>query len=98
SPKKTLGTLVAIGRNSPRISAGASGFGSHMSRCDGPPFRKMMMHESAPALVFRDSSARNNIGRLRPTYEAAPAWIIWRREMRGPGQEVIAGSRGVSGM
>ena len=32
-------SFVAIGRNSPRISAGASGFRSHRSRCDGPPGR-----------------------------------------------------------
>ena len=33
------GTLVAIGRKAPRISAGASGLRSHMSRCGGPPSR-----------------------------------------------------------
>ena len=37
------GTLVRIGRNSPRYSFGASGFGSYMSRWDGPPGRKIMM-------------------------------------------------------
>ena len=31
------GTLVAIGRKSPRISAGAFGFKSQRSKCDGPP-------------------------------------------------------------
>ena len=31
------GTLVLIGRNSPRNSAGASGLRSYMSMCDGPP-------------------------------------------------------------
>ena len=30
------GTDVAIGLNSPRTSAGASGLGSNVSRCDGP--------------------------------------------------------------
>ena len=29
--------------NSPRISGGASGFMSHMSRCGGPPSRNRMM-------------------------------------------------------
>ena len=33
------GTLVAIGRNSPRTSRGASGLGSQVSSCDGPPCR-----------------------------------------------------------
>lgn len=31
------GTLVLIGLNSPRISVGASGFRSHISKCEGPP-------------------------------------------------------------
>ncbi len=31
------GTRVAMGWNSPRISTGASGLRSRMSRCDGPP-------------------------------------------------------------
>jgi hypothetical protein len=35
----TPGTLVAIGLNSPLNSAGASGFRSYMSMCDGPPGR-----------------------------------------------------------
>ena len=35
------GVLVAIGRNSPRISAGASGLRSKLSSCDNPPERKM---------------------------------------------------------
>ena len=33
----TPGTRVALGLNSPRISAAASGFRSQMSRWDGPP-------------------------------------------------------------
>ena len=33
------GTFVSMGRNSPRISAGAFGFGSQRSMCDGPPGR-----------------------------------------------------------
>ena len=33
------GTLVWIGLNSPRTSAGASGLRSHMSMCGGPPGR-----------------------------------------------------------
>ena len=31
------GTLVEIGEKIPRISAGASGLGSNVSYCDGPP-------------------------------------------------------------
>ena len=37
SPTSIPGTFVAIGRNSPRNSAGASGFRSYMSRWLGPP-------------------------------------------------------------
>ena len=33
------GTFVAMGLNSPRISEGAFGFKSNMSRCEGPPDR-----------------------------------------------------------
>jgi hypothetical protein len=37
SQTRTPGTTVAIVWYSPRISAGASGLGSNVSRCDGPP-------------------------------------------------------------
>ena len=36
-----------MGLNSPRISAGASGFMSNVSRWEGPPFKKMTMHDFA---------------------------------------------------
>ena len=38
SQKRIPGTLVAIDLNSPRISAGASGLGSNVSCCGGPPW------------------------------------------------------------
>ena len=38
------------GRNSPRISAGASGFRSKLSSCDNPPERKIKMTEGAFAV------------------------------------------------
>src|SRR5689334_12550457 len=41
------GTLVAIGANGPRTSAGASGLGSKVECCAGPPFRKSTMHDLA---------------------------------------------------
>ena len=31
------GTVVRMGRNGPRYSAGALGLGSQVSRCEGPP-------------------------------------------------------------
>jgi len=43
----TPGRRVAIGRNSPRISAGASGFMSNMSIWLGAPVRKTIMTERA---------------------------------------------------
>ena len=45
------GTVVATGRNSPRISTGASGFMSHMSRWLGPPLRNTRMQWSAAAVA-----------------------------------------------
>src|SRR5438445_631049 len=36
----TPGTLVWMGRNSPRYSTGASGLRSYMSMCDGPLLRE----------------------------------------------------------
>src|SRR6266436_3382761 len=41
------GILVLIGFNSPRMLAGASGFGSQMSIWLGPPCRKTMMTDFA---------------------------------------------------
>src|SRR4051794_7146442 len=38
-PKRMPGKLVGIGPNSPRISGGASGFGSQVECCGGPPIR-----------------------------------------------------------
>ena len=78
------GTLVAIGLNSPRIAAGASGFMSHMSSWLGPPLRKTRMHASAfgvgPKPVRRASSALSRPGRPRPQSPIPPTWSIRRRE------------------
>ena len=41
------GTGVAIGPNSPRTSAGASGFGSQVECCGGPPIRNRTMQAFA---------------------------------------------------
>ena len=55
-------TFVLIGLNSPRISAGASGFRSHRSWCGGPPGRKILISdlcERADALLgFGPQAAR----------------------------------------
>ena len=41
------GTVVAIGPNSPRTSAGASGLGSQVECWGGPPIRNSTMHDLA---------------------------------------------------
>ena len=51
------GTLVAIGLNSPRISAGASVLISHMSWCGGPPPRKILI-----TALWDDARARACLG------------------------------------
>ena len=39
SEKRTPGRVVGMVPNSPRMSSGASGFGSNVSSCAGPPDR-----------------------------------------------------------
>ena len=67
------GTLVAIGRNSPRTCSGASGLRSHVSCCAGPPHMKSRMHAFArpkvvprPGPVAASARARSKFGRPRP--------------------------------
>jgi hypothetical protein len=56
---RTPGVLVAIVPKLPRISAGASGFGSQVSSWLGPPHMKIIKHDFArpnptgPAAVAR---------------------------------------------
>jgi hypothetical protein len=75
-----------MGLNSPRTSAGAAGFMSHMSRWLGPPLRKMTMQESARAFAGRRLSACSRRGRFSPSSPAAPACSTARRDGIGPGQ------------
>ena len=75
------GTLVAIGRNGPRISIGAAGLGSKVSCCGGPPERKMIRHELArgrPASVAARPARR--AGNPRPSAPRPPTRISSRRE------------------
>ena len=51
------GTLVAIGRNGPRISSGASGFMSQVSSCDGPPTRNSRMQLMSRSLATAPEAA-----------------------------------------
>jgi len=47
SQKWTPGIRVGIDRKLSRISEGASGLGSKVSCCGGPPARKIRMHDLA---------------------------------------------------
>jgi hypothetical protein len=63
-------TLVEIELSSPRISAGASGFMSQVSSCDGPPLRNTWMHRLALPNDGRGSpslaEARDRVGGMSP--------------------------------
>src|SRR5262245_61599257 len=80
------GTDVSIGENSPRMFAGASGFGSHVSCCGGPPVRNSRTHrfarpnvesETAVAATVRDG---NNGSADNPATDSHV-----RREIAGKG-------------
>ncbi len=66
------GTLVRIGRNSPRIPSGASGFRSNMSWCGGPPARKIMMTALCERRTPDWLSARSRPGSDRPPRASPP--------------------------
>src|SRR5437667_5534355 len=68
------GILVLMGLNSPRMFDGASGLGSQISMCDGPPCRKII------TTLLADSQPR------APAYLlAAPAWA-WSRQKKKCGR------------
>src|SRR5262249_37245328 len=75
------GSEVAIGLNSPRISAGACGFMSNMSMWLGPPSRLNMMTERAlPRGGVSPPVARNRRGKVQPPNSAkAPTRSSSRR-------------------
>src|SRR4051812_50105373 len=85
-------TFVGETPNSPRYSTGASGLGSHMSMCDGPPrIHRMMTDGSRPPFVFGAEtgfdSARSSSARLRPAVPSRPARRKDRRALgRGRGE------------
>ena len=89
-PRQMLGDRQArlAGRDRLELAAnaraGASGFMSNVSRCDGPPnwCRKMMC--LARAAELGACSALKQRGRLKPAMPAVPAWSSRRRESRQP--------------
>src|SRR5437879_5625488 len=89
-------TLVRIGLNGPRTSAGASGFRSHISSWLGPPSRKIKMHACAGAGVGVDAFAciSSSHGKLRPpSMPDAPMRRKLRREM--PSQVLLEEPKGI---
>ena len=67
------GILVAIGSNSPRTSRGASGFGSMVSCCGGPPSRWTLMTDLTDDRTPAAASARSRPASVSPPNPAAPA-------------------------
>ena len=76
------GTLVAIGLNSPRYSAGASGFRSHVSMWLGPPPFQIRMTEVSFAARREPPgrpAARSTSASVRPARPSKPALRKLRR-------------------
>ena len=76
------GTFVAMGRNSPRNSGGASGFKSNVSSWLGPPKRNTITHERArPKLnaAGRAQARGRHSGSSSPMAASPPTWSISRR-------------------
>src|ERR1041384_1190372 len=75
------GTLVEIGRNSPRISEGELGFRSKESMWEGPPGRKMLMIDlwelPVPALASTERSWESD----SPPAARPPTFRKARRDM-----------------
>jgi hypothetical protein len=73
------GTLVGMGRNSPRISEGASGLRSNMSMWLGPPsIHKRMQFTSRFGLAA--CCARKTCGKLNPSAVNPPKRKASHRE------------------
>ena len=79
------GTFVSIGLNSPRMFSGASGFGSKVSRCEGPPPRLTWIAAVArPPSTSPAAAMRRYEERLRPVPPSTPIFRKSRR--RTPSQ------------
>src|SRR5687767_11863809 len=95
------GTAVEIGLYGPRISAGAAGLRSQVSRWLGPPHRSTKMHDfsAAPCRGLRLPSTRAATmpGVPRPTNPRPLAWSIRRRERRAEGFMQFLGEEGEAG-
>ena len=78
------GTLVLIGFHSPRISAGALGLGSNVSKWLAPPARKIKMHEISRFPLFKPlpPATRKTCGSPNPNMPT-PICNAARRETSG---------------
>src|SRR5882672_7090129 len=79
------GTFVEIVWNGPRISRGASGFGSHMSMWLGPPESQkrmtLVLGPVSPTGPAARARSRKRAGNDKP---ASPANPVWRNQRREP--------------
>src|SRR5262249_1230935 len=79
----TPGTLERMTPNSPRYSTGASGFGSHMSMCDGPPrIQRMMTDGRRLDGALARASCLSNSANDSPAEPRMPALTKLRRLVR----------------
>lgn len=78
------GTLVAMGRNVPRISSGTSGLQLNISKCDGPPERNSMMTERAAAQPHH--ARRLRLQQRRQAKRPQPQRADFRRSGATPSQ------------
>src|SRR5688500_17323423 len=80
-------TLVEIGAISPRTSAGASGLGSQVECCGGPPIKNSRMHDFALPPLGRMTGAvaasafdARSEGSVSPSAPSPPTYSASRRE------------------
>src|SRR5215472_17131688 len=88
------GTFVLIGLYGPRISAGALGFMSQVSSCEGPPTRNSMMQfVSFCASTAPSAFSPRNWVRPRPRNESEPACRKSRRRRPSQNSTGLSASR-----
>src|SRR5262249_32726188 len=80
-PNWTPGRLVGIAPKGPRNPRGASGFGSHVSMCPGPPLsqKRMTLRRVVTPDAAADSRSLSRSGTVSPPSPSSPAWTKLRR-------------------
>src|SRR5215213_4366424 len=79
SPNWRPGTLVRLAPNGPRTCGTASGFGSQVSWCPGPPLIQNRMTAESGAAPLAWARTRNRSGSVSPPTPSRPAWTKERR-------------------